>query len=706
MIKTEERKMVLLDLMNHKDYKPMKIKEIAMVLNIPAKERDILNQLMEDLIHEGKIVKTKRGKFSTPEQINILVGRFIAHPRGYGFVEIENADNDIFIPIPFVNGALHEDKVAIKLIRKVSSGKRQEGEVLHIIERGKKEIIGTYDKNKSFGFVIPDNRKFVKDIFIAKADSMGAVSGHKVVVKIQNFGNDRRNPEGKVVEILGHINDPDTDILAIIKSFRLPTEFPKDVMKALNDIPLEVDEKSKEGRLDLRHLQTVTIDGEDAKDLDDAITIECHENGSYTLGVHIADVTHYVTEGSPLDKEALKRGTSVYLVDRVIPMLPHKLSNGICSLNAGEDRLALSCLMNINEQGNVLNHQIVESVIHVNRRLSYTIVKKILEDRDDNLLQEYKELVSMLIHMQTLAAKLRKKRKVRGSINFDFPESKIKLNEKGEPIEIMPYDRNVATKIIEEFMLLCNETIAENFYWQELPFVYRTHEEPDHEKIQNLGQFIYNFGYHMKGKGEIHPKQIQKLLIDVEGKQEEVIISRLALRSMKQARYTTTNDGHFGLATQYYCHFTSPIRRYPDLQIHRIIKENLHGQLIGERLANYQALLPSVAKRCSDNERIAVEAERETDKLKKVEYMEKHIGETFTGVISGVTNWGMYVELPNTVEGLIHVHALDDDYYIYDSEQHIFVGERTDKVYRLGDQVEIKVVKANKIERTIDFELA
>ncbi|MCT4685938.1 ribonuclease R [Vallitalea sp.] len=703
----EEKKQVLLEIINHKDYKPMKIKELGILLSINGDEekRAILEETLEQLITEGKIIKTKRGKYARPEAVNMIVGKFIAHAKGFGFVEIEGEENDIFIPAPYINGAFNNDTVAIKLIRRDSKGKRKEGEVIKIIKRNDRDIIGTYQKSKNFGFVVADNKKFTKDIFISKNKSKGAVSGHKVVVKITDWGNERRNPEGEIIEIIGHINDPGTDILSIVKSYELPMQFPDVVMNQLDYIPSEVTEEDKAFRLDLREVQMVTIDGEDAKDLDDAITIQKNEDDTFTLGVHIADVTNYVTEGSPLDVEALKRGTSVYLVDRVIPMLPHKLSNGICSLNMGTDRLALSCLMDIDKKGNVVNHKIAETLINVDRRMTYTNVRKILVDKDQEVISEYRDFVKMFEEMEELAAILRGKRKRRGSIDFDFPETKVILNEKGEPIDIIPYDRNVATKIIEEFMLLANETIAEDFFWQELPFVYRTHEEPDPERLATLGSFIHNFGYNIKGEGEIHPKEIQKLLIEIEGKPEEAIISRLALRSMKRACYTVTGDGHYGLATKYYTHFTSPIRRYPDLQIHRIIKENLNGKMEEKRIRHYNAILPNVAKQTSETERTAEEAERETIKLKKVQYMEKHIGEKFEGVISGVTAWGLYVELPNTVEGLVHVTTLDDDYYIFDEKKHIFIGEQTSKIYRMGEPVKIAVLSVNKVERTIDFEL-
>lgn len=550
---------------------------------------------------------------------------------------------------------------------------------------------------------MPDNPKFGSDIFIPQERSKGAVSGHKVVVEITDYGKEGRKPEGKVVEIIGHINDPGTDIMSIVKAYDLPVEFSEKIMHQVENVSNEVSTADMAGRMDFRDWQTVTIDGEDAKDLDDAITLT-KEGDNYKLGVHIADVSNYVQEHSALDVEALSRGTSVYLVDRVIPMLPHKLSNGICSLNAGENRLTLSCVMTIDTKGNVIDHTIAESVIKVDRRMSYTSVKKILEDHDENEIGEYEELVPMFELMQELAAILRKKRMKRGSIDFDFPETKIVLDDKGKPVEIKPYERNVATKIIEDFMLIANETVAQDYFWQELPFVYRTHDNPDTEKIKKLSTFINNFGYSIHiGQDEVHPKELQKLLQKIDGTPEEALISRLTLRSMKQAKYTTMSTGHFGLATPYYCHFTSPIRRYPDLQIHRIIKDNLRGRMNAKKIEHYDKILPEVAKHSSEMERRADEAERETDKLKKVEYMSERIGEVFEGVISGVTEWGFYVELPNTVEGLVHVTTLVDDYFHYNESTYELVGEVTNIRYKLGQRVHVMVTGTDKILRTIDF---
>jgi len=697
----DEKKKVLLDFVNSKDYHPMKFKELFVILQVPRDEKQELREVLEALIVEGKLALDEKGRYSAAEA-NMKTGTFSGTMRGFGFVIVEGEDNDIFVPENATNGAMHNDIVMVN-VKEEKTGKRSEGEVVRVLERANSTIVGTFQKSKNFGFVIADNQKIGKDIFIPIERTKGAVTGHKVVVKITDFGDKDRKPEGRVIEILGHINDPGVDILSVIMANNLPTNFPEEVMNQLASVPEEIDQKDIEGRKDIRQLQTVTIDGEDAKDLDDAITIS-KEGNHYRLGVHIADVTNYVKEDSPLDKEAVLRGTSVYLVDRVIPMLPHKLSNGICSLNAGTDRLALSCFIDMDECGTVLGHEIAETVLRVDRRMTYTSVSKIVDDHDEAEMKEYEELVPMFELMLELANILREKRRKRGSIDFDFPESKIVLDKEGHPIDIKPYDRNKATKIIEDFMLIANETIAEDFFWQELPFVYRSHENPDTEKIQQLGIFINNFGYTIKiNQEEIHPKELQKLLVKIENTPEEALISRLTLRSMKRAKYTTTSDGHFGLATKYYCHFTSPIRRYPDLQIHRIIKENLRGGLGEKRIKHYNKILPEVARQASVTERRADDAEREVDKLKKVEYMSGFIGDTFEGVISGITSWGMYVELPNTVEGMIKVADLKDDYYIYDEVHYTMIGEHTHKTYKLGEKVLVEVVATDKLLRTIDF---
>ena len=664
---------------------------------------------MKFISHKKKMVKP--AKKLLPE---IKEGVFCGTTRGFGFVQIEGED-DIFVPERDTKGALHGDSVQVEITAGAGDGKRREGKVVKITKRDAIFVVGTFERSKNYGFVVPDNLKLGSDIYIAKEHTKGAVNGHKVYVKITDYGNEKRSPEGRVVEILGHINDPAADVRTVLKTYGLETEFPEEVMREAESMPEEIREEETVGCLDLRGQLTVTIDGEDAKDLDDAITINKLPNGNYELGVHIADVTNYVKEGSPLDTCALQRGTSVYLVDRVIPMLPHRLSNGICSLNAGVDRLALSCIMEVDETGNIVGHQIAETVIRVTRRMSYTEVYKILTVMGDKgtpeaeaekiaVEKEYGELIPQFLLMKELSDILRNKRHQRGAVDFDFPESKITLAPNGRPIEIKPYERNDATKLIEDFMLAANETVAEDFFWQEAPFVYRTHENPDPDKIKQLGVFIKNFGLNIKeGKDGIHPKEIQKLLDSLEGKEEAPLISRLTLRSLKQAKYSTDCDGHFGLAAKYYCHFTSPIRRYPDLQIHRIIKDNLNGRLTEERKEHYLEILDDVAANSSKTERTAEEAERDVEKMKKVEYMERRIGEVYDGVISGVTNWGIYVELPNTVEGIIRMENVEDDFYRFDAERYQLVGERFHKVYRLGQHITIMVLSVDKLLKTVDF---
>ena len=698
----EQRKNLICELITDEMYVPMKEKELAAFMQVSREERETFREVLQALLTEGRVQVTKQGKYVKPDASQ-PVGTFISHAKGFGFVEIEGREEDLYVPEDKTGGAFHLDRVQVALLPG-QRGKRQEAAVVKILERGTTQVVGTYEQSQNYGFVVPDNHKIGTDIFVPKERSKGAVTGHKVVVELTAYGDERHKPEGRVVEILGHINDPGVDIMSIVRGYDMPTEFGEKVMNQAGRVPEEVLESDKAGRMDLRDLQMVTIDGEDAKDLDDAVSLYQDEEGLYHLGVHIADVSNYVQENSALDWEALERGTSVYLVDRVIPMLPHKLSNGICSLNQGVDRLALSCLMTINAKGEVTDYQIAETVICVDRRMSYTSVKKILEDKDEAERREYETLVPMFAQMQQLAALLRKKRHKRGSIDFDFAESKIVLDENGHPTDIRPYERNVATRIIEDFMLIANETVAQHFFWMELPFLYRTHEKPDPEKIMKLEAFIRNFGYHIKLTGEeVHPKELQKLLDKIADTEEETLISRLTLRSMKQAKYTVECTGHFGLACQYYCHFTSPIRRYPDLQIHRIIKEQLRGRLKEKRIEHYEARLPEVAKHSSKMERRAEEAERETDKLKKAEYMEERIGSIYEGVISGITQWGIYVELPNTVEGLLHVAELPGDYFYYDENTYEMVGQSTGKTYKLCERIMIQVKDVDRFMRTVDF---
>ncbi|MDO5817703.1 MAG: ribonuclease R [Eubacteriales bacterium] len=743
----DRRKKFILELMGDPIYQPMRLREISSLLRLSKEEKRELYDVLDELCREGKVSvdrkgryekvkgkwkkkkddryyddrreeygseygrnkkdKNKKDKNKKEQQEGIQAeGTFIGHPKGFGFVEIEGQDEDIFIPESDTGTAMHQDKVRIIIRDDKKEGKRQEGVVVKVLERGMPEIVGTYQLNRDFGFVISDNPKFSKDIFIPRKEAAGIKNGDKVIAVITDYGSGNKNPEGKIKENLGNIRTPGTDILAIVKSFGIPSEFPEKVMKQAQRVPDHVLDADRDGRLDLRHLQTVTIDGEDAKDLDDAISLT-KEGDIYHLGVHIADVSNYVQYNSALDREALKRGTSVYLADRVVPMLPERLSNGICSLNQGEDRLALSCLMDINEKGKVVSHQIAETVINVNERMCYTDVKNILEDTDEEAKKRYDALIPMFFMMKELSGILRNSRHHRGSIDFDFPESKIILNAAGKAIDVKPYEANVATKIIEDFMLMANETVAQEYCTEEIPFVYRTHDNPDPEKVESLLTLLHNQGVKIqKAKEEITPKEIQQIIESIEGLPNEAMISRLVLRSMKQAKYTTECSGHFGLAAKYYCHFTSPIRRYPDLQIHRIIKDNLRGRLMREgRTEHYAEILDEVARQSSVCERRADEAERESDKLKKAEYMSYHLGEEFEGIISGVTGWGLYVELPNTVEGLVHVNTLRDDYYIFDQETCELRGEMTKKVYKLGDKVRVRVADADKMLKTVDFEL-
>lgn len=711
----EKRKKVIYDFICDDFYVPMKAKEIAAVLQVSKEDREALRLVLEALVEEGKITLSKRGKYSKGKP-RVLTGTFQANARGFGFVLPDaEGEEDLFIPEECKNGAFQGDQVEV-LVTGYKEGGRREGKILQILSHGIVHVVGLYQKSKGFGFVLPDDAHVEQDIFVAEADSKGANDGDKVVVELTSYGdgadekqkkNGRvrrpKRPEGKVVEILGKAGEPGVDILSIIKAYDLPLDFPEKVKNQAERVPDAISEADMAGRLDLRMLQMVTIDGEDAKDLDDAVSLEM-DGENYKLGVHIADVANYVQENSALDREALKRGTSVYLVDRVIPMLPTRLSNGICSLNAKEDRLALSCLMTVNPKGEVIDHQIAETVICVNERMTYTSVAKILEEKDSEECQKYETLVPMFEQMAKLSAILRESRKKRGSIDFDFPETKVILDENGKPVELKAYDRNVATKLIEDFMLLANETVAEEYFWREVPFVYRNHEAPDEEKIKSLSTLINNFGFHIHvGNQEVKPKEVQKLLAKIEDTPQEAMICRLALRSMKRAGYTPENLGHFGLAAKYYTHFTSPIRRYPDLQIHRIIKDVLRGRMKEEKAAHYEAILPEVTKHASETERRADEAERETIKLKKTEYMQQHLGEVYEGVISGVTRWGTYVELPNTVEGLVHVSNMMDDHYEYVEDSYEMVGEHTGKTYRLGQPVKIKVLSVDKLSRTIDF---
>lgn len=704
----KERKERILAYMESEGYVPIKRRDMRVMLSVPQEDREKFENLINELIAEGRVFETKKGKLASPKDLQMATGTFIGHARGFGFVTPDAGGEDIFIPASETMGAMQKDRVLYKVLHKAEKGKKADGVIVRILERGQQRIVGTFEAgSKGYGFVVADDKKIAKDIFISRENTKGAVTGHKVVVEITDYGEDRRNPEGKVIEILGHINDPGVDILSVIRRYELAVEFPEEVYAEIEHLGTEVAEADKKGREDLRDLLTITIDGADAKDLDDAVSLKRLGNGNFELGVHIADVSHYVRENTALDKEAYARGTSVYLVDRVIPMLPHKLSNGICSLNPHVDRLALSCLMEVNGRGEVVSHRILESIINSDYRMTYTAVREILEDGTPALLEQYAEILPMLEDMEELRQILGEKRRKRGSVNFDLPESKIILDENGKPIDIKPYEKSIATNMIEEFMLVCNETIAENSFWQEMPFMYRSHQEPDEDKLEKMEQFLRGFGYYLRKKdGEIHPRELQKVLQKAEETDEERIITRMVLRSMMQARYTAENGGHFGLAAKYYCHFTSPIRRYPDLEIHRMIKKMLHGELDEKASAYYRRKMPDWAKHCSKQERVAEDAERDTDALKKVEFMEDKVGQIYEGIISGVTNWGIYVELPNTIEGMVALSQMDDDYYEFDEKKMLVFGKRTKKSYRLGDKVVVSVAKVDRMMGTIDFAFA
>ena len=699
----------LLQFMKEESYKPMTVQELEEVLEI--KESADFKSFVKALVkmeEQSLVIRTRNNRYGLPEKMNLVRGKLQAHAKGFAFVTPEEPGmDDIFIPPNETKNAMHGDLVLVR-VSSQSSGTRREGTVEKIIERGLKQVVGTYSESKHYGFVIPDDKKIVNDIFIPKSAKMGAVDGHKVVVDITTYPEGRASAEGEVVQILGHKNDPGVDILSIIYSNGLPLEFPQEVMEQAQNTPDQISESDLENRRDLRDQVIVTIDGADAKDLDDAVTVTELENGNYKLGVHIADVSHYVTEGSPIDREAYERGTSVYLVDRVIPMIPHRLSNGICSLNPKVDRLTLSCDMEIDSEGTVVKHEIFQSVIKTTERMTYSDVNKILVDQDEELRSKYEPIVPMFEQMEKLAEILRAKRMRRGAIDFDFKESKVLVDEEGHPTDVILRERSVAEKLIEEFMLVANETVAEHFHWMEVPFIYRIHEDPKEEKLQRFFEFITNFGYVVKGKANsIHPRALQEIIEAVEGKPEEMVISTVMLRSMQQAKYNPESLGHFGLSTEFYTHFTSPIRRYPDLIVHRLIRTYLiEGKLDPATREKWNMLLPDITDHTSQRERRAVDAERATDDLKKTEYMLDKVGEEYDGIISSVTNFGMFVELENTIEGLVHVSAMNDDYYRFDERHLAMIGERTAKVFRIGDEITVKVINVNKDERAIDFEVA
>lgn len=698
----------LLTYMREEADKPLKISELeeAFGINDSSEFKEFVKTL-NYMENEGILVRTRSNRYGLPEKMNLVKGTVQGHAKGFAFIIPEQEDqDDVYVAQSDMNDAMNGDTVLVRLAAK-SIGTRPEGTVVRILERGVKQVVGTYMDSKHFGFVRADDSRIVNDIFIPKEGAHGAVDGHKVVVRITKYPEGKMSAEGEVIQILGHKNDPGVDILSIIYKHELPQDFPEEVMQEAKAAPDEIDPAEIEGRRDLRNETIVTIDGADAKDLDDAVNVVKLDNGNYKLGVHIADVSYYVKEGSALDEEAYKRGTSVYLVDRVIPMIPHRLSNGICSLNPQVDRLTISCEMEITPKGDVVGHEIFPSVIRTTERMTYTDVRKILLQEDEKVLDRYSDLVPFFQTMGELANILTEKRTRRGAIDFDFTEAAVKVDEEGHPTDVTIRERTVAERLIEEFMLAANETIAEHFHWMELPFIYRIHEDPDVEKLETFFKFITNFGYVVRGSADnIHPRALQDLLEKVKGEPEEAVISKVMLRSMQRAKYHHQSLGHFGLATDFYTHFTSPIRRYPDLIVHRLIRTYLFEQKVDKKTQkSWERRLPDIAKHTSETERRAVDAERETDDLKKAEYMKDKIGEEFEGIISGVTNFGMFVELPNTIEGLVHISYLTDDYYHYEESQYALIGERTGNVFRIGDKVKIRVLGVNLEERTIDFEL-
>ncbi|WP_019415919.1 ribonuclease R [Paenisporosarcina sp. TG20] len=698
----------LLDFMLKEEYRPLTVQEIESQFGF--EDSDEFKELIKTLVHleeKGYVIRSKSNRYGVPERMNLLRGKFIGHARGFGFVAPdEEGMDDIFIPPTEVNGAMNGD-IVLARVSNASSGDRREGAVTKIVQRGISKVVGQFQDNKGFGFVLADDKKISMDIFIAKEDTLGAIDGHKVVVEITGWPEGRKSATGMVTQILGHKNDPGVDILSIIHKHGIETEFTQPVLDQANAVPDEIAVSDLEGRRDLRNEVIVTIDGADAKDLDDAVTVTKNADGTYKLGVHVADVSHYVTDGSPMDLEAYDRATSVYLTDRVIPMIPHRLSNGICSLNPQVDRLTLSCEMIIDGSGTVVSHEIFQSVIKTKERMTYTDVYKIVEQKDEALIERYRDLVPMFDLMVELAAVLREKRATRGAIDFDFKESKILVNEEGWPTDVVIRERTVAERLIEEFMLAANETVAEHFHWMEVPFIYRIHEDPKPEKLQKFFGFLTNFGIVVKGSGnEIHPGALQDIVESIKGMPEEPVISTMMLRSMQQAKYYSESLGHFGLSTDYYTHFTSPIRRYPDLIVHRLIRTYLvNGDVSKPTIAHWEAVMNEIADHTSSRERRTVDAERDTESLKKAQYMVDKIGEEFEGIISSVTNFGMFIELENTIEGLVHVSNMTDDYYRFDDRQMMMLGERSGKQFRIGDEVTIRVTSVKPEESAIDFEI-
>ena len=703
----EEQELKILELMKDKDYVPMKAKEIAMIMKVPKNEYNDFLEVLGKLELEMKVKKNRKSRYRIAEK-TYYDGIYRKNQKGFGFVKLEEQEDEIYISKDNSLNALNGDRVLIEIIEEKNKVKRAEAKVVRILKHEKDTIVGIFQNNKNFGFVVPDDRSFGTDIFISKKDMGKARNNHKVLVKITKYPKDGKKAEGKVIEVLGNVNEAGVDMLSLIKEYKLPSTFPERVLDEAKKCGNKVDKKDIPNRVDLRKQIIFTIDGEDAKDLDDAVKVEKLENGNYRLGVHIADVSYYVKEDSLLDQEALFRGTSIYMLGRVIPMLPRELSNGICSLNAGEDRFTLSCIMEINPKGDVVSSEIFKGIIKVTERMSYNDVQAILDESDKSILKKYKKYIPEFKLMEELAIILKNKRMEQGYLNLDIPESKIVLDIDGKVTNISKYETSFSHEIIEQFMLIANETIAEKFFWLEAPFIYRVHEEPDIEKIQELNKFLFNFGLKIKAsKDNIYPKEFSKILEEVKGKEEEKVVSNLVLRTLKVARYEAENKGHFGIASKYYCHFTSPIRRYPDLFIHRIISKYLEENydVPNYWLEEHVKKAEEGADQSSEREKVATKVEREAEDLKKAEYMESRVGEEYEGIVSSVTSFGIFVELENTVEGLIKFEDLGDEYFIYDETRKRLIGDRTNKTYKIGDKVKIRVKNASKMLRKIDFEI-
>ncbi|WP_330386557.1 ribonuclease R [Tindallia californiensis] len=699
----------MIEYMKESVYKPLLLVELMEAMDIDWNQKKIFTNILNEMEKDGQIMKSRSGRYGVPEKMGFMTGVLVGHWKGYGFVDSDRTEiNSVYIPSNMMNGALHQDLVLVKVNQTSSEAFKAEGEIVRVLKRGITEVVGTFQKSKNHGFCVPDDHRFHADIFLPGKQNSKAPNGHKIVCKITSWPENRRNPEGKIVEVLGDPNSPDTDLRAIIKKHHLPESFSKKTVKETKMISQEIGKEEIKHRKDLRDTLMVTIDGLDAKDLDDAVSIEKIDSDTFQLGVHIADVAHYVKKGTELDKDAFKRATSVYLVDRVLPMLPHQLSNGICSLNPNEDRLALSVIMKINTSGIVEDYEIAETIIRTDARMTYDDVSDMVENHDETLIAKYKALSDSFFKMKELCQALRKKREERGAIDFDFPESKVILDNTGYPIDIIPEERRIANRMIEEFMLVCNETVAEHFYWLKNPFVYRVHEEPDSEKLLKFKEFIYHFGYTLKGQfNSIHPKTLQLLLKEVEEKKEGKMINAMMLRSLKKARYTTKPLGHYGLAAEHYCHFTSPIRRYPDLAIHRIIKEHIQASSDLDQSAQDKMTvkLEEISKYASEMERKAEEAERESKDLKKALFMKERIGCHYNGFISSVTSFGIFIELENSVEGLTRLSDMDDDYYRFDQKQLKLTGEKTKKTYSIGDYLMVKIEDVDVKRREIHLSI-